>query len=144
MPFQTGWKYCKLCQSLCYGGAGNQACRGNTAGNGKHDFTDSGDYVLIHSDAAAPGQYGWVFCNKCSQLVFTGAPSGGNCAGGGSHDWTFSLDYAVGGGQPNWEWCDQCQTMAFTGNPSPGSCPGPGPSPNHVHKGSGNYSLMFG
>ena len=144
MPFQKDWKWCKLCQSLCFAGSGKEACAANTAGNGKHDFTGSGDYVLISAgEPGAPGQPGWKYCQKCSQLCFTAGAIGGNCAGGGSHDFSASPGtYLLGGGQFNWRWCDQCQTMAFAGNPSLGKCPGPGPSPNHVHTGSGNYTLI--
>ena len=141
MGFQRSWKWCNLCQSLCFAGSGNEACQGNPA-TGKHDFRGSGDYVLIHDLTGAPGQSGWKYCKKCSQLCFTGGPKVGNCAGGGTHDFSGSGNYAVGGGQSNWQWCDQCQTMAFAGNPSLGPCPGPGPSPTHVHTGSGNYTLM--
>ncbi len=72
MAFQSNWKWCRLCQNLCFAAAGNQACAGNTAGNGKHDFTGSGDYVLIHDEGGVPGQLGWMYCNKCSQICFTG------------------------------------------------------------------------
>jgi hypothetical protein len=143
MAYQSDWKWCRLCQSLCFAGSGKEACAGNTGGNGKHDFAGSGQYfVMLLPEAGFPGQSSWQYCQKCSQLCFTGGAIGGNCAGGGSHDFSKSGNYAVGGGQSNWQWCDQCQTMAFAGNPSLGACPGPGPSKTHVHTGSGNYTLL--
>lgn len=149
MAFQGNWKWCKLCQSLAFAGSGKEACQGNTSGNGVHDFSSSGDYMVINNEADAPGQGGWRYCQKCSQLCFTGGPKVGNCAGGGAHDFSASGLYNVVTGQQNWYWCDQCQTMSYNHDPwfiypTLGPCPGPGPSPYHVNTSSGGYTMITG
>jgi hypothetical protein len=135
MPFQSNWKWCHKCQVLCFAGGAPGACQAG----GNHDFTGSGNYVLVHDEAGAPGQSHWKWCTKCQELCFAGSTHIGNCPVGGAHDHTGSGDYILSGGQSNWKWCNKCQALCFAGNPTVGPCPNGG---NHDHTGSGNYTLL--
>jgi hypothetical protein len=145
MAYQSDWKWCKLCQSICYAGSYNGtttgACRGNPGG--VHDLSESASYFVMVDEPGAPGQASWRACIKCKQLVFEGGPVQGSCAAGGAHVFqTSGASYRISGGQSGWMWCDQCMAMSYAGNAAPGPCPGPGPSQNHVHTGSGNYTIL--
>lgn len=143
MPAQNNWWWCNKCQGLTFAGG---LVPGMCQAGGQHDHGGSGEYTLVHDEAAAPGQNNWRWCSKCQGLTFAGNPSLGACPVGGQHDHTGSGNYSVvqnsatAPGQPNWRWCTKCQGLTFAGNPSLGPCPAGG---QHDHTGSGNYVVAL-
>jgi hypothetical protein len=88
---QNGWRWCRRCQHLFYGGLGNGVC----PLGGPHDPMGSGDYWLRHNDYSAPGQPGWRWCRKCQILFYNGNGQFGICPTGGGHDPTGSGAYTL-------------------------------------------------
>lgn len=123
---QSGWRWCKKCQSLFFAGNSTQ---GVCPAGGPHDHTGSGHYVVPDSGT---GQSGWRWCNKCQVLFFladTDADSAGVCPAGGPHNHVGSGSYVLphsGAGQSDWRWCNRCQSLFFAGNPTQDVCPAGG------------------
>lgn len=89
-------------------------------------------------------QDGWRWCNKCSNMTFSGnGPS--VCAKGGGHDFGGSFKYKLphgganphGGSQHGWRWCKKSQAMTFSLNGA-AKCVAGG---HHDHSGSFEYHL---
>lgn len=141
MSEQQGWRWCRKCQSSCYGGL-----VGVCAAGGPHDFQGSAWYAMPSS---APdkvySQEGWRWCNKC-QILFHPGLGVGCCPAGGGHDSTGSGTYFLAvspyplGGQEGWRYCPKCHALHLTGSGS-GPCPAGG---EHTSTGSGSYSLLLG
>jgi hypothetical protein len=145
MPYQRDWMWCNKCQVLWFTGRGPAACQAG----GNHDSSWSSNYTLWHEPPpppkgftvqTAPGQFNWMWCNKCQALCYGGNTRIGNCPVGGAHDHSGSGYYSIGTGQSDWKWCNKCQALSFAGNPNPGPCPDGGV---HDHTGSRNYTLLF-
>lgn len=119
---QGGWRWCRRCESLFYGGHGDGAC----PAGGAHDRSNSYDYVLPHDAPAPNAQGGWRWCRRC-QSLFYGGHGAAPCPAGGSHDATGSYDYVLPhdttppNGQDSWRWCARCQSL-FYGGHSGGRC----------------------
>lgn len=88
-PGQLGWRWCRRCESLFWGGSGGGRC----PFGGAHDPTGSGVYTLAYGVPRVE-QDGWRWCCKCHGLFH--APSGaGRCPAGDGHDATGSAPYLV-------------------------------------------------
>jgi hypothetical protein len=137
---QAGWRWCRKCQGLWFGG--NNTGGACPAGGG-HDGTGSGNYRLLHNSPGAPGQHAWRWCRKCQGLWYSGGQGEGACPAGGVHLKTGSGNYALAsdGAQSNWRWCHKCQGLWFAGNPDQGACPADG---GHSASGSVVYALNIG
>jgi hypothetical protein len=90
-----------------------------------------------------PWQKGWMWCNKCQVLCFTGRGPG-PCHVGGNHDFAGSGNYSLfrfqqdgntgmvirevtpPSAQDNWRWCNKCQEVCYHGTPRIGTCPAGG------------------
>jgi hypothetical protein len=87
---QTGWRWCKKCQGMAYGGGSLGIC----PAGGLHDHSGGGSYVMAH-DAPNMGKEGWRWCSKCQGLHY--APNGaGVCPAGGGHNhqsWAYGLAF---------------------------------------------------
>jgi hypothetical protein len=140
---QSGWRWCRKCQGLFFGGNPGPVC----PAGGSHDSAGSYNYTLVMNspDAAGPRshkQSDWRWCRKCQGLFFGGNPDP-VCPAGGAHDSAGSYNYTLvmnspqATGQSGCCWCRKCQGLFFGGNPSP-VCPAGGA---HDSAGSGNYTL---
>jgi CubicO group peptidase (beta-lactamase class C family) len=138
---QEGWRWCRKCEGMHFGVAGNSVC----PAGGAHDTFGSGPYRIMFNSAFPYGQNGWRYCTKCGGLHFGGAVKGA-CAAGGSHDSTNSLDYRLVANSPykeqqnSWRYCKKCQGAFFGGRPTQGRCPAGGP---HDGSGSFDYSISY-
>lgn len=84
---QPGWKWCRKCEALFYGG--NPSHGVCPADSREHDGSRSGQYIIDYLGRQAdrggePYQNGWQWCARCQQLVF-GNPVDGACAAAGRH-----------------------------------------------------------
>ncbi|MFG1921747.1 hypothetical protein [Cryptosporangium sp. NPDC048952] len=134
--YQSGWRWCRRCQGLFYGGGINDS---RCPTGGRHTAVDSWNYIVPFVDV--PGlQRNWRWCRKCQGMFFSGNANTGVCPAGGGHDDYQSFDYRIGRspvGQPNWRWCQNCQGL-FYGDVAASRCPVGG---RHSTAGSGNYVL---
>jgi len=99
---QSGWRYCKNCQSLWYGGSSDSG--GVCPAGGKHTSDGSGNYTLAHDIKANLGVTKWKWCNKCQglwqdQTGFVPSKSSVSvnnvCPAGGGHDGLGSFNYRL-------------------------------------------------
>lgn len=96
---QVGWKWCRKCEGLFFGGGPNSAqAQGRCSAGGTHDATGSNAYVMQTGPPPAGMQGGWLWCQKCQGLflaVQPGNPFEGSCPAGGAHDGSQSIGYDV-------------------------------------------------
>ncbi|MFJ5774670.1 hypothetical protein [Streptomyces sp. NPDC093094] len=149
---QQLWRWCRRCSGLWFSG---NSTRGRCpAGDGGHDSTGSGNYILKEDQDGGRGQSGWRWCADCQGLWFSGRVGYGTCPAGGGH-WSIgpypvtSALYRLEdignrdgpGGQEQWRFCAKCFGLFFDGN-SPGvSGVCPRDHAHHSITGSGNYLL---
>ena len=88
---QNGWRYCKKCGGLHYGGFGPGVC----AAGGSHDSANSLDYRLVANSPYKEQQTNWRYCKKCQGSFFSGHSTQGRCPAGGAHDGSGSFDYSM-------------------------------------------------
>lgn len=144
-PTQFGWKWCKKCEALFFGGyIGGSLAASRCPVGGPHEQPHKGEYFLIVNAPSDPGQHLWRWCNKCSGLFYSGHGVG-KCPAGGGHDSFGSGDYSlmqnVGTFQNNWRWCNKCQGLFFAGHGA-GVCPASGGHALPAQTGSGDYSVQ--
>jgi len=142
---QNGWRWCRQCQGLWFGGNPTLGVCPAT-GTAGHSFVGSGNYTVPTLDDFFHGQEGWFWCTRCEGLYYNLSGTTGNCpAGPGGHDRGDSDEYALNlnrGDQGNWRWCFECQGLWFAGNRTRGVCPVLGTG-GHGMAGSGIYYLDF-
>ena len=136
---QEGWRWCRKCQGLWFGG--NTTAGACPAGGG-HEQVGSGNYRLVHNSPGAAGQHAWRWCRKCQGLWFSGGAGRSSCPAGGEHTAQGSGNYALVSdtGQRNWRWCNKCQGLWLAGAGNEGACAAGGA---HSQSGSGNYGLTI-
>jgi hypothetical protein len=139
---QDGWRWCKKCQGLAFGGGSPGIC----AAGGVHDHSASADYTMALNLPEFPGQEQWRWCRRCAGLAYAGFGPG-RCPAGGLHDHTGSGAYKMAmspagfPGQEGWRWCRNCQGLAYAGpGVDPGRCPVGGA---HDHGPSADYTLSM-
>ncbi|GAA3856432.1 hypothetical protein GCM10022243_22060 [Saccharothrix violaceirubra] len=140
---QWGWRYCRDCKGLFYGGAGNGVCTAD--GNG-HDPSLSGDYGLEYAYNPVPADYqsDWRLCVRCQGLAYD-SPGGVCPSDGERHSTVGSYDYALyhGSGYPwrqgDWRHCIRCQGLHYAGVTPLGWCPAIG---RHSTQGSLAHRLL--
>jgi hypothetical protein len=86
---QNGWRWCHKCQGLFFSRHNLGVC----PAGGKHDISESGDYILRQSEPDF-GQHEWRWCPKCQGLFFSGHNMG-VCPAGGEHSREGSGDYSL-------------------------------------------------
>jgi len=145
---QNGWRWCRQCQGLWFGGNPTfGVCPARAAG---HSLAGSSNYALSDaSDITATGQEDWFWCCLCAGLWYVrngtsgacpASPAGHSTAGSGM----YALDVNSGSGQTNqanWRWCPLCQGLWFAANGTGGVCPAR--AAGHSLAGSGNYHLNY-
>jgi hypothetical protein len=170
MAFETGWRYCCLCNGFVY-------TTGNAISTGKCPASSTGHSV----GPGTSGWYGalkntgfgftytlfgviettWCWCQSCQGLWYWDGSNYGSCPAnnGGGHSRTGSPWYteiynaqyftAVGGftttqmgsRQVGWRWCDRCQVLFFgNGQNKGGACPKGG---LHSSPAGYDYSVYF-
>ena len=87
---QDGWRWCKKCQALFFGGHQHGVC----PAGGAHDPSASGGYTLVWESPYQEPQRNWRWCRKCEGLFHTGLGMG-VCPAGGTHDMSASAHYSV-------------------------------------------------
>jgi peptidoglycan hydrolase-like protein with peptidoglycan-binding domain len=138
---QNNWRWCQKCYVLAF--AGSTGGPGLCAAGGRHDHSNSANYLLKYNSSDPQTQSGWNWCQKCQCLWYSQAGNG-PCPAGGVHDGTNSQNYSVmlypsnPQDQSNWAWCRKCDGLFFAVNSYTGACPASG---NHDSTGSQNYSL---
>jgi len=141
---QFGWKWCKNCEALFFGGdIGGSLAKSRCPVGGAHVQPHIGEYYLTIDTPSDPGQHFWRWCHKCSGLFYSGHGAG-KCPALGEHDGSGSADYSlmqnVGTFQNNWRWCNKCQGLFFAGHGA-GVCPATGGHALPEQTGSGDYSV---
>jgi hypothetical protein len=125
---QDGWRWCKDCNGLVYGGFSTAGpCFGETMFG--HDLSDSLGYLVKMSWEGGAGQTGWKWCINCNLMNFGNGTSakyacpGGPTLQGVPHNNTQSATYIIEysgnsdgvGGQDNWRWCTVCGGLFYHG-----------------------------
>ena len=140
---QDQWRWCKLCQLLCFDG------KTSFPGGGAHISAGSGNYVLTAAAPPSPSmQSGWKWCNKFYGIAYANNPSNGRFPRGGTHNHGGSSEYSIihykalgPNEQDKWSWCSDCQQLWYSGNGDGGCCHAP--MGGHTKAGSGKYVLRF-
>ncbi len=141
---QAGWRWCRKCQGLVFGGHGVGVCH-DSAG---HDFSASGNYALRQNVPEPLGpeeEAEWRWCNKCEALAFAGGSPGKCPATGAGHNHFGSGNYRLvvdndeAPGQRGWRRCSKCQLLVFEAE-FPGDCTAGG---GHDYGSSGSYTLRL-
>eukprot|EP00823_Brevimastigomonas_motovehiculus_P001281 TRINITY_DN11794_c0_g1_i1.p1 TRINITY_DN11794_c0_g1~~TRINITY_DN11794_c0_g1_i1.p1 ORF type:complete len:541 (-),score=128.77 TRINITY_DN11794_c0_g1_i1:164-1786(-) len=159
---ENGWRHCRKCQCLVYGGSVRTArknlhglCKANDQGD--HDCYAHGfDYMPItDADYAkkAPVTHkgGWRWCEKCG-VMFIDVDSQqdgkcGVCPLGGQHDGSKSKIYylaestSTGCQQSNWVWCWKCSALVYKPNEKNSKCPYEKNGTHDTSKAKANYTI---
>ena len=142
IQYQDGWRSCRKCRGLFYGGNPDQ---GACAAGDKQDSSNSSDYLMPFGAGAEGMQTNWRWCQKCQGLFYAGNAVQGACPSGGEHDGGNSLAYDMAwrgvGMETNWQWCSKCEGLFYSGNPDQGACPVGG---KHDGTESGAYGMKLG
>jgi M6 family metalloprotease-like protein len=146
-PAQENWRFCEKCKGIHFITDWHHAVLGPCPAGGQHDNPTKGPgYEIANNIASAPGEHGWLWCQKC-QGLFHG-PSPGHCPAGGAHDGSLSGDYSLitndvnSPGQHGWALCNKCEGLFFGTNKNSSSCPAD--SGRHDDAGSADYAVCFG
>ena len=142
LQYQDSWRCCQKCRGLFYGGSSDQ---GACPAGGKHDSTNSTDYMMPFGDSGAGMQASWRWCRKCQGIFYAGGSTFGACPAGGQHDGSVSSAYDMSfqgppGLETNWRWCAKCEGL-FSLTSDKGICPTGG---QHDDSGSASYGMKLG
>lgn len=138
---QGGWRWCRRCQCLFYGG---NYTTGWCVRGGGHNYRGSGEYRPHYNHDS--GQSNWRWCRKCQCMWYGGGNNVSDCPAGRRHDRSGSGNYSIeygnnpgGKQQSGWRWCNKCYCLCYSGN-GRGYCPDGG---QHNFNGSGSYYLPY-
>lgn len=125
---ENNWYECTNCRSLYQLNGTSLVC---TSTNQVHAPFASDHHRVVKNVPDDPGQHGWRFCTRCSQLFYSPAGNAGVCPAGGVHissgaDYSLALNVPDVVGHNGWRQCINCQTLFYPiahGDLAPSVCP---------------------